>query len=685
MVQARDVTGGIHIHTGASVASPRQLPEAVRLVNRADELEVLDRLGGGGGSGTIVVSGPPGIGKSAMALRWAHDKADSFTDGQLYADLQGHAAAPPALPGEVLAGFIRGLGVPSERIPAALEERAALYRTLSADRRLLVVLDDAYSAAQVAPLLPGAAGSVAVVTSRWRLAGLVARGAHGLQLEPLDSAAALDLLGGMLGLERLDSNRADVGDLAELCAGSPLALTLVAARLATRPNRPFAEMVRALTDERQRLSMLAVRDAHEVVTVRAALAVSYERLPGTAQRMYRLLGLYPGVTFGAHAAAALTATEVPQATEAIELLADSNLLDDAPGGRFRLHALVRLHARELADELEPARERDEAVRRLGEWHLRAVRAASDAVAPYRRLAELPSVAGIPPSPVFDTPRQGLDWLDEEFVNLRAIAKQALDFGYVRQCWMLVDGAWPLFPHRGHHAERLAFDRIGLEAARLDRHREAEAKMLNRTGLALRVMGRLDEAATDFNAALALWREEGNDSRIASASRRLGLLERDRGDLDSALAHYTVAVESYRAHSEPRRVARALCDLGAVLIAARRTPDAVEALTEAGRLLDAEQDPHNQARVLVLLSRARTQEGELAAAADLATRGLERMREIGSATGEADALIALSELDALAGRQEDADQRRARARQILAGMGTPARIINARLAELDPPR
>ncbi|TDE20825.1 tetratricopeptide repeat protein [Actinomadura sp. 6K520] len=678
VVQARDVRGGVHFHgVRHPVPVPRQLPGAGLLVNRADALAALGQ--GPPQDGAVVVSGPAGIGKTAVALHWAHRNLARFPDGQLFVDLQGHSAAGPVLPGEALGRFLRALGVPDESVPVETAERAALFRSLAAARRMLVVLDDAYSAAQVGPLLPGTAGSAAVVTSRWRLGGLVVRGARGVQLGPLGRDAALELLDAALGAERVAPELGMAERLVEQCERSPLALRIAAARLATRPGRSLSAMVRELTHERRRLAVLAAQDAEGDVTIRAALTLSYRNLPEPVRHLYRMLGVHPGVTFDGRTAAALAGVPVPAAEDGLDLLAEANLLDDLPDGRYRFHNLVRLHARELAEQDEPAAARREAVRRLAEWSVVAALAASRAIAPYRRLAD-PGFR-TPEPPAFAGAAEALAWLDEEFGNLRPLARRALECGLHRQTWLLVDVSWPLFLHRGHHAERLDFDRVGLAAARADGDLVAEAKLLNRTGLALRALGRPDEAAADFAAALDLWRRLGDSARVAGVRRRLGLLELDRGAVDAAADHFGAALDAYRAAGENRRAALTLCDLGAALVKAGRAAAAVEPLTEAGRLLAAESDPYNRARVLVLLGQAQAHGPDPAAAAASVERGLAAMREIGSAIGEADALHVLGDLAHRDGRTAEARGLYTRAREILAGTGAPTRVLDERLTAL----
>ncbi|RFS82194.1 hypothetical protein D0T12_28565 [Actinomadura spongiicola] len=679
VVQTRDVLGDIHFHQRRTTPPvPRQLPAAGLLVDRAGALAALGQ--GAAEDDVVVVSGPAGIGKTAVALHWAHGEKENFPDGQLFLDLQGHSAAGPVRPVEALGRFIRALGVPEEAVPAELAERSALFRSMTAERRLLIVLDDAHSAAQVSPILPGTGDSVVVVTSRWRLAGLLMRGARAVQLHPLSHAAALELLDVSLGAERVRPERGMAEELVEQCGRSPLALSIAAARLATRPRWPLARLVRALAHERQRLRVLSTQDAGNEMTIRATLMLSYQNLPDPARRLYRFLGLHPGGTFDSRMAASLAGVPVLAAEEALDLLVEANLLDDLPRDRYRFQSLVRLHAVELAEEHDPEPERREGLRRLTEWLVTATLAASRAVAPYRRLADPGLLVHEPPE--FDDAADALDWLDDEFGNFRAVARHALDQGLHRQVWLLVDASWPLFMHRGHHVERLDFDRVGLAAARAADDPVAEAKMLNRTGLALRQLGHLDQAANDFTAALDLWLRLDVPVRVASTRRRLGLLELDRGAVDAAAAQFTAALEVFRAEGEQRRTALTLCDLGTALIRSGRAGEAVDALARAATLLAAEPDAYNRARALVLLGQAHALGGDTAAATGAVDEGLAMMRRIGSAIGEGDALHVLGDLAREDGRTDDARHLYTTARTILAGTGAPTRILDERLTELD---
>ncbi|MER7211508.1 tetratricopeptide repeat protein [Streptosporangium sp. NPDC000239] len=683
-LQAHDVHGGIHLHQAASpetpLPRPSQLPAGHVLVDRDDALALLDDIrsdsAATGAPKVAVVSGPAGIGKTAVALRWSHRERASFPDGQLFADLRGAAIEKPVQPTEVLGRFIRAFGVSPERIPAGLAERSALYQSLVSGRRLVVVLDNAVSAAQVAPLLPASADSVTIVTSRWRLAGLLMRGARAVRLEQLGAQAALELLERTIGGDRVRAEQESAERLVELCARLPLALCVAAARLATRPRWPLSEMVRALTHERRRLAELSIGDEDET-KVQAALTLSYDGISSEdAGRVYRRLGLFPGATFDSWSAAATVAMPRVHVRELLETLTDANLLDDAPGGHYRFHDLTRLHAREMAERDEPdAVERT--VHRAVDWFLFTAASVNRVVMPYRKV-DFDAVVNEPADLLtFDDRAEALNWLDDEFPNFRAAIRVAIDRELFPAAWQLVDALWPLFLYRGHHDERLEVDLMGLEAARACANSVAEAKMLDRIGLAHRALDELDEAASDFRAALEIWRREGNPRKVSSSTHKLGLIELDRGHVEEAIALFRMWLNEYRSVNEPREVALLLRDLSEALIESGETVEAVDHLTEAEGLLIDVDDPYNRARARILLGNARGGEPGTA----LVNQGLEEMKKIGSATGQAQALQALGDLALREHREQDARALYEAAQHVLSRSGGRSRQLQKRLSRL----
>ena len=324
--------------------APRQLPPPPHVfVNRARELSTIsDKAGATSGNRAtvIVLSGLGGVGKTAAVLRWAHHHLDQFTQGQLYVDLAEYRRRGGVELNEVLGSFLRVLGVREDYVPASFPERAAMYRSRTLAKRLLVVVENADQAAQVRPLIPGSSGSVVLVTSRRRLGGLITEGAEFIDVSPLSASDSALLIAEMLPAR---SDQTGIGDLAELCGGLPLALCVAGAQLTQRRKWSIPQLVRYLTDDRRRLSRLSFEGGDGV---RLMFDTAYCDLPEDARRMYRLLGLHPGSHISLEAIAAAAAMAPPAADELLGVLLASNLVEELGGDRYRMHDLVRLYAAE---------------------------------------------------------------------------------------------------------------------------------------------------------------------------------------------------------------------------------------------------------------------------------------------------------------------------------------------------
>ncbi|MEV0189815.1 AfsR/SARP family transcriptional regulator [Kitasatospora purpeofusca] len=352
---------------------PAQLPPALAtFVGRSAELSTLDGLtdaAGPAAAGISVVTGGAGTGKTALAVHWAHRVRERFPDGQLHLNLGGYALDPPLTPHEALARFLRALGTDLERIPGTVDESAALYRSLLADRRVLVLLDNARNAEQVRPLLPGSAGSLTLVTGRDGLTGLTAcDGARRLVLDVLPRTEAVELIARIAGTERTRAEPRAAAELAAACGHLPLALGIAAGRLAERPHRTLVEHAAELRDAEDRLTALQI-DSDAASAVRVAFDLSYRALRPTAQRLFRLLGLAPGNCISTAAAAALSGSAPAATRPVLEHLAAAHLLNPAGPDHYRLHDLLRCYAAERATaETRPA-DRAAARERLRSWHL----------------------------------------------------------------------------------------------------------------------------------------------------------------------------------------------------------------------------------------------------------------------------------------------------------------------------
>jgi hypothetical protein len=336
------------------------------------------------------ISGTAGVGKTALALDWAHRLSARFPDGQLYVNLRGYDPEQPMSAADVLAGFLRGLGVNDQEVPASTDERAAQYRSLVAGRRMLVLLDNAGSAEQVRPLLPGTPASMAVVTSRDSMAGLVAReGAHRLELDLLPPADAVSLLWSLIG-ERVDAEPAAAAALAAQCARLPLALRLAAEFARSRPGTSISGLVAELADQPRRLDLLDVgRDPR--TALRAVFSWSSRHLDPDTARGFRLLGLHPGPDFDMHATAAFTGTGVRQARHLLEQLSSAHLIYTTEAGRYSMHDLLRAYAVEQAVAEHSDEEQYAALARLVGHHVSGPCQQVNMVRSHRVPAPLPVV------------------------------------------------------------------------------------------------------------------------------------------------------------------------------------------------------------------------------------------------------------------------------------------------------
>ncbi|MFE7562502.1 BTAD domain-containing putative transcriptional regulator [Kitasatospora sp. NPDC057500] len=371
---------------------PAQLPPALAtFVGRRAELGALDGLtdpaGSTGSAGSAVaagigvVTGGAGTGKTALAVHWAHQVRERFPDGQLHVNLRGYAFGPPLTPYEALARFLRALGTDREQIPGTIDESAALYRSLLADRRVLILLDNARNAEQVRPLLPGSAASLALVTSRDGLAGLTAcDGARRLVLDVLPRSEAVELLARITGAHRTRAEPRAAAELAAACGHLPLALGIAAVRLAERPHRTLVEHAAELRDAEDRLTALQI-DGDATSAVRVAFDLSYRALQPTAQRLFRLLGLAPGSCISTAAAAALSGSAPAETRPVLEHLAAAHLLDPAGPDRYRMHDLLRCYAAERAAAETRPDDRAAARERLRSWYLHHAEPAARLVTP----------------------------------------------------------------------------------------------------------------------------------------------------------------------------------------------------------------------------------------------------------------------------------------------------------------
>lgn len=543
LVQARDVYGGVHFHgEAASQERPQQLPGDVRgFVNRVEELQTLNRLLTDGGRSVdvslSVITGTAGVGKTSVALRWAHSIRSRFPDGQLYANLRGYDPGQPAQPDQILDRFLRALGVPPSAVPADLDERAALYRSRLAGRRVLVVLDNAATARQVRPLLPGTDHCLVVVTSRNMLSGLATRdGGRRLTLRMLTEDDAVTLLRAITSPYRSGDDPAELGELARLCARLPLALRIAAERAASRPFMPLGELIEDLRDESALWDALTAEEDEESDAVRAVFAWSYRALNPTAARLFRLLGLHPGPDLSAPAAAALTGMAVSRVRQPLDALVSAHLLEQSAPGRYQLHDLLRAYAVDQVRHLESAGDRQAALRRGLDWYLHTADAALARTLPFYRTVPLDPLTDVTPL-VFATNAEADAWFDAERDNLVSATRVAADAGLPRTAWHLAVLLRSVFMHQNAFESWFATARIGLAAARTLSDRRGEAEALESLGKAHFQARQLTEAAEHHQAALVIRREIGDEYGTAVSINALGLLGLRSRRLTDSLTHF----------------------------------------------------------------------------------------------------------------------------------------------------
>lgn len=514
--------------TSAPLPVPRQLPAVTRdFTGRAADLTRLDALlpaaetregskAGDSPSGAVVraaaiaaIDGAAGVGKTTLAVVWAHRVSDLFPDGQLYVNLRGYDPGPPAKPEAVLDEFLRALNIRADMIPPTVQERAALFRSLVNGRRILVVLDNASSAEQVRPLLPGSPTCLVVVTSRASLTGLaVSVGPVRINLDVLSSEEAVALLRTIIGEHRAEAEAVAVAELARLCARLPLALQVAGQRAAARPHVPLVDLNAELADEAQRLEVLSA-GTDEFTSVRAVFSWSHRNLPGGQARMFRLLGLHPGPNISSHAAACLVQATPTQARWLLGGLAEAHLVEHAGPDRFRSHDLLRAYAREQCARGHNAENQHDAVRRMVGFYLHTAAAADHLLHPGRRRV---LVDGAPPPDhpvVFDDYDQALAWCETERANLVAVTRTAAQAGMLAAAWQVPNNLWSFFNLCKHWTDSTTVCRIGLDAAHLAGDLHGQGRMLNGLGNCYRGLHRHDEAVNTFRRARDLFRDAGD--------------------------------------------------------------------------------------------------------------------------------------------------------------------------------
>lgn len=638
----------------AQAAVPRQLPPPVAgFVGRGAELgrltAHLDQTAHD--AATVLISaigGTAGVGKTALALRWAHSVAARFPDGQLYVNLRGYDPQDPVDAQDALAGFLAALGVPAPRIPAGAEERMAAYRSLLADRRVLIVLDNARRLEQVRPLLPGAPGCAVLVTSREALGGLVARdGAVRLDLDVLPPDEAVALLRELIG-ERAAANEPAAHMLAELCCGLPLALRIAAELAALRPGARLDEIAEELADSRDRLDAFDA-GGDETSAIRAVFSWSYRTLEPAVARAFRLGALHPGPEFDAYAVAALLGAELSGARRLLDQLARAYLVQHAGPGRYTMHDLLRAYARELAAAEETEAERHAACTRLFDLYRYAAAQSIDALFPAES-SRRPVVAAPPgPTPPVQDPAAARAWLDAERANLVATAVHTAQDGWAEHTTQLSVILYRYLDAEGHFPEGTLVHAQARRAAVLLADVPAEASALRNLASVEFRQGRFAAAADLLNLAMSLFAAAGDTRGQTHTVHNLGLVERHQGRFHEAAGHFRQALALNRAHGDTLGVARTLMNLAVTERSLGYFGPAVEYLTESLSLYRELRDRLGQGDVLTVAGEADAltnlgvvdlRLGRAVQAADRHRQAIALYRSVGDRRGLVEAMVNL---------------------------------------------
>ncbi|WP_410585862.1 AfsR/SARP family transcriptional regulator [Amycolatopsis sp. lyj-23] len=657
-------------------AVPRHLPAGIADFTGRDTqiAEIKDRLSGERDPFAVrivSIAGRGGVGKSSLAIRIAHELGDAYPDGHLYADLRepGDDRTP-----ELHARFLRALGVLGTAVPEDRRERAEMYRTRTAGKRLLVVLDDVADEEQVLPLLPGSPSCAVIVTSRARLSGL--SGAHSVDVDVFDAGQALELLVRIIGPDRVAAEREAAVELVDFCDGLPLALRIAGARLASRPHWRIGDLVRRLGDEAGRLDELA----HRGIELRSNIALTYHSLDARGQRLFRLIALVEAPDFPAWTAAALLDTDLLAASEVLESLVDAQVLDTVvyPGEhevRYRFHDLIRVYARERLLESETGEDRHEALTRLlGGW----LELAEDA---HRKDygGDYTVLHGDAPRwrpPGEAVPVNPLVWWETERRAVPAAIRQAAAAGLDELCWDLALTSVTMFEAKGYFDEWHETSRLALELAERAGNDRGRAAMLYSLGSLHLAQRRLEKAEECFAEALTIFARQGADHGRALVLRNAAFIDWLRRDRVASLRKYDEALDLMRAAGDRIGAAHVLCNLARIRIDDGAESHATHLLDEALAISRHAGCLRVEAQVLYRFTELHLQADKIDLARAALHRVLRIVRQIGDRVGEAYALHGLGLVRYREGRLDNAEATLAHA--LVAAHGVGELFVEARI-------
>jgi tetratricopeptide (TPR) repeat protein/transcriptional regulator with XRE-family HTH domain len=663
---------------------PRQLPlRFAHFAGREAELSalnlILDETGATGTVPVIAITGGPGIGKTTLAVHWAHQVASRFPDGQLFVNLRGFDPSGETIdPGKAIRSFLKALGVPPERLivdGAALE---ALYRTTLASKRALILVDNARSAADLRPLLPGTSGSLVLATSRDRLMGLaVADGARLLALDLLTDTEARALLARRLGADRVEAEPAAVGGLIQISARLPLALGMTAAFAAAQPGQPLASLFEELSAATSPLDVLDTGDP--ITTVSTVISWSYQNLNSSQAQMFRLLGVHPGPDISVAAAASLSGRPAGEARAALRGLADIGLASEQVPGRYAVHDLLRAFAARQADR--SATDRQDAMPRLLDHYLHTAFAADRALNPARDPIHLDAHApGVRPEE-FGDHDDALAWFEIEHKVLLSVVSAAAANGFMARAWRL---AWTLvdfFERRGHWSDWLATQRIAVLAARKCGDATALAHAYRGLGIACSRLAFDDDAHAYLTEALVPFRQLGDLIGEARTRQDISWLLDRQGNRAEAVANDEIALCLYQKAGHLAGQANALNAIGWLNASLGNYQMALQVCERALALQRELGNRRGQAAALDSLGYAYSQIGEHSKAVGCYQQALRQFQELADRPNEAEVLVHLGDVREAAGDLTEARDAWQLAFVILSNLRHPdAESVRAKLSK-----
>jgi len=667
---------------------PRQLPGSIGgFVGRATELARLEALlpaeaATPSAVEIAVIAGSAGIGKTTLAVHWAHRVADRFPDGQLYVNLRGFDPSGQVMePAEALRAFLDALEVPPQSIPASAEAQAGIYRSLLAGKRMLVLLDNARDADQVRPLLPGLPGCLVLITSRNQLSGLIAaQAAHLISVDLLTSVEARQLLASRVGGERLAAEPTATTDIIASCARLPLALTIVAARAATYPNFSLAALARELREIHGRLDALSGEDA--ATDLQAAFSWSYRALTPGVARLFRLLGLHPGPDISAPAAASLAGEPLSQIKAMLRELTRSNLISEHRPGRYLLHDLLRAYASDLAHRLDTAEDRRNAVVRMLDHYLHTAFSSARLLYPMR----VPIAIGLPQPGV--TPEfvadlgQALNWFDADYAVLLAAITAAQESGRHVHTWQL---AWTLIDYqdrRGYWQDWVSVSRAAVAATREVADASVRAASYRSLSRALFYSDQQEEAGAHLLHALELCRSVDDTAGQAHTQHALASMTGRLGRHTEALLHAREALDLYRAAGQQEGEAVALNAVGWHHAKLGEYAEALSYCEESLTLLHKVGDRQGQADTWDSLGIAHHHLGNYPQALECFQRAIDLHREVGDLRFEAENHLHLGDTHQALEAPQAAEAAWRKALAIFEDLQHPdAALVRARLSQL----